>query len=259
MLGVLRSESLEQPRCAGHHPAGAGIDRVERPQRVQIDPAANLLGEPVLVGTQVALELGAVLGPRLGLAEARKLQVRADSDRLQELGQQHDQLGVGLRLGRSDHLGADLPELAKAALLRRLGAEEARQVPELHGLRQLVHPVLDVGAAHRRRPLRPQRERAPGAVRERVHLLLHDVSGLPHAAREQLGRLERRGLDPAVAGSLEDPLGVGFEHLAARSFLRKHVERAARSLNPHQLAASSRKNGLVARSCPSVVIPMCPG
>src|SRR5947209_12409395 len=59
----------------------------------------------------------------------------------------------------SDVCSSDLP-------LRRLGAEEARQVPELHRLGQLVHAVLDIGPAHGRRALRAKRQRATSAVVE---------------------------------------------------------------------------------------------
>ena len=87
--------------------------------------------------------------------------------------------------------------------LRRLVPEERAPVPEPHRLRALVHAVLDVRAADRSGALRPQRQRPPAHVLEREHLLLHDVRGLPHAAREQLGVLEHGRLEVAVAGALE--------------------------------------------------------
>ncbi len=118
--------------------------------------------------------------------------------------------------------------------------------------------MLDVGAAHRSGALRPERQRAAAAVIEGVHLLLHDVGGLPHPAREQLRRLERGRLDPAVSGRAEDPLRLRLEVVTAGRVLGEHVERAARSLN-HWFRDSSRKNGLLARSRSSVVSPMCPG
>ena len=115
--------------------------------------------------------------------------------------EQDDQLGVDERRVGADRLGADLVELAVAPRLRALVAEERARVPELHRLRELVHAVLEVGAADRRRPLRAQGEAAPALVLEAEHLLLDDVGGLADAAGEELGVLEGRRLDPPVAGA----------------------------------------------------------
>ena len=58
--------------------------------------------------------------------------------------------------------------------------------------------MLDVGADHRRRVLRAQRERRAVAVLERVHLLGDDVGLFADAAREQLRLLEDRRADLVV-------------------------------------------------------------
>ena len=105
-------------------------------------------------------------------------------------------------------LQPDLVELAVAPGLRALVAEEGPDVGELHRLRQLVHPVLEVGAADRRRALRPQGQAAPALVLEGEHLLADDVGRLADAALEQLGVLEGRRRDRLVAGAGED-LGRG--------------------------------------------------
>ena len=158
--------------------------------------AAHLLGQLALVRAQVVLEVAPVGLARGRRAEAREPQPQpARADRLQQLGEQQDQLGVDRRVVGADRLGADLPELPEAPGLRALAAEEAAQVPQLHRLRLLVHAVLEVGAAHRRGALRAQGQRLARPLVERVHLLLHDVGRLADAAREQLGRLEGRGLD----------------------------------------------------------------
>ncbi len=128
----------------------------------------------------------------------------------------------------AERLGADLPELAVAAGLRALVAEEAREVPELDRLAALVHAMLDVRAADGRGALGAQRQRAPGDVLEREHLLAHDVGRLADAAREQLGRLERRRLDPLVSCALEQRACAGLERRALLRLLAEHVERAAR-------------------------------
>ena len=84
----------------------------------------------------------------------------------------------------------------------------------------------------------PQRQRAAGLVLEREHLLLDDVRGLPHAAREQLGVLEHRRLHRLVARAAEHVVGDLHEPRAAGARPGQHVERAARRLelaSPRQL------------------------
>jgi hypothetical protein len=121
-------------------------------------------------------------------------------------------------------------ELAEAARLRALVAEERPPGPELHGLRKLVHAVLDVRAADRRGGLGAQGELAPALVGEREHLLLDDVRRRPDPAREQLEVLERRGLDPRVPGAGERA-GSDRVHAGPRRRLGgQDVERAARGL-----------------------------
>jgi hypothetical protein len=63
--------------------------------------------------------------------------------------------------------------------------------------------VLGVGAAHAGRALGPKGERAASLVLEGEHLLLDDVRGLADSARENLGVLEDRRLEVAVARAPE--------------------------------------------------------
>ena len=153
---------------------------------------------------QELAQLARVLGARVGVADARQVQPHAgQAEPRVEVREQVDQLGVDRGVVGADRLRADLAVLAVAARLRRLVAEHRAGVPELHRLRQLVHAVLEIGAAHGRRALRAQRQRAAAAVLERVHLLAHDVGGLADRAHEQVGVLEDRGVDLAEAGALE--------------------------------------------------------
>ena len=80
----------------------------------------------VLVGAQVGLQLLAVGGARLRACRGWRSAARTprDAERVEQLGQQHDELGVHGRVVRADRLRADLPELAVAARLRRLVAVE---------------------------------------------------------------------------------------------------------------------------------------
>ncbi len=213
------------------------------------------------LAAQVGLKLLAVVGARLRGAEAGDPQAYAVGVQgVEQVGQQDDDLGVHGRVVGPDRLRPHLPELAVAARLGRLVAVEARQVPQLHGLGQLVHAVLDVGPAYRRRALGAQGHGAPALVLEGEHLLAHDVRGLPHAAREQLGGLERGRLDAPVPGGLQHLPGLALHHLARVRVVGQHVERAARRLYAFaHWDASSRRNGFDALSWPSVVRPMCPG
>jgi hypothetical protein len=228
------------------------------------------------VRAQVSPQAIAILAPARGAAEARDAQSHLAHAHLREQRrQQHDRLGVDGRILRAERLRADLPELPVATGLGALVAEEARAVPQLDRLTALVHAVLDVGPADRRRSLRPQRQRAARGVGEREHLLAHDVRRLAHAAGEQLRRLERRRLDPLVAGALEDAPRACLQCRACLCLLAKHVERAPRrfDLGDAQLTdavasgtttawlaeRSSARNGFVSRSRPSVVMPMWPG
>ena len=162
-------------------------------------------GQLAFVRAQVALQLLQVGLARVERAEAAQPQLDPRHPQLgEQLGQQPDRLGVGERRVGADRLDAELVELAVAARLRALVAEEGADVGELHRLRQLLHAVLDVGAADRRRALGSQGEAAPALVLEGEHLLADDVGRVADAALEQLGVLEARRGDRLVAGAGED-------------------------------------------------------
>ena len=98
---------------------------VEGAQRVDVDPLAHVLGELALVGAQVRLQLLEIGAPRLQRAEAAEPQLDpGDAELAEQVGEQDDRLGVGERRVAADRLGADLVELAVAAGLRALVAEE---------------------------------------------------------------------------------------------------------------------------------------
>ena len=231
VLLVLGLDAVEQPRRVLHHALGAAVVGVERAQRVGVDAAAHLVGQLVLVLLQVGAQVVGVLAARLGRPQRSDAEPQLARARLlQQVAQQHDDLGVERRVVGADRLGADLRELAVPAGLRRLVPEVRADVAQLHRLRPLVHAVLEVGAHDRRGPLRAQRQRAAAHVLEGEHLLLDDVGGLPHAAREQLGALEDRRLDHAVAGVVEQVVGEPLERLAPLPVVGQHVERAPRGL-----------------------------
>ena len=127
---------------------------VERPHRVDLDPGA-LVGIEHVVAEQELAQLARILGARVRIADARQVQAHArQAEPRIQVREQVDQLGVDGGVVGADGLRADLAVLAVAAGLRRLVAEHRSGVPELHGLGQLVHAVLEIGPAHRGRTLR---------------------------------------------------------------------------------------------------------
>ena len=132
-----RSSRSSSCGAVGHHPPGALVVGVERAQRVQVEPRPHLLGELALAPAKVVAQLLDVGRARLRRCRgSRAAAARPAPGVTQQLGQQQDQLGVERRVVGAERLGADLGELAEAAGLRRLVAEERAPVPELHRLRR---------------------------------------------------------------------------------------------------------------------------
>src|SRR5436190_13217848 len=169
-----------------------------------------------------------------------------------------DDLGVERGIVGADRLERELPVLAVATALWAPVAVHRRDREELHRLRLPVHAVLDVGAADRGRALGPQRERAAASVLERVHLLLDDVRAGPGCAREEVGVLEARRLDAAVAVERAEALHLPRHPLPLRLFGGEDVVGSARGLDTAH-ARSSTRNGLCKSSAPSVVAEPWPG
>ena len=197
-----------------------------------------------------------------------------------ELGQQRVQQRIdsASTAGSAEPIAClDLPELAIAAGLGALVAEEQREVPELHRLRELVHPVLEEGARGQGRC-----PRGAGSATARPR---PGTCTSPLTIRSRCQRRARRARSPRRPGSRcagRPPLEI---RRAARSTCSPRAPaRAARRTCPQGLEARRRRrasrgacfgprlsapvvtprrgpagNGFVARSRPSVVRPMCPG
>jgi len=203
---AVRTEVVADARRLVEHRAARLDLAVERAQRVQLEALATVATKLGLAAAQVVAEPADVGGPAGRVAHAVDRQAQAaDAELREELGEHGDDLGVDLRRRRADRLGAQLVVLAVAAGLRPLVAEHRAVVPELHRLRPLVQAVLDVQAADRRRALGTQGQRTAALVRERVHLLTHDVGRLAHAALEQARLFELGGDDVPVPVGGEDP------------------------------------------------------
>lgn len=189
---------------------------VQHAQRVDLDAAAGLLVEVQV--PQEGLERLAV--DRAALLVAQRVQQDpelAQAQRAVRLVGEDDQLGVQDRVLGADGLGADLREVAVAALLRALVAVVRAGVPELDGeVARLVEVGLQGRPQHGCGALGAQGELGAALGGEGVHLLGDDVGGLADTAREELDVLEAGRLDVAVARVAQR----GGDGLAHRQELR---------------------------------------
>ena len=207
---------VEQHRRVGRHRPHLGPLVVEHPQRVDLGAPAGFLVE--VERKQELLQQLPILRAAAVIAQRGDLQPEPVQAQRAEPGVgDGDHLGVQRRVVDADRLDADLLQLAVAAGLRALVAEERARVTQLDRQRAAVQAVFDHRAHHPGGALRPQRHRAVAAVGERVHLLGHHVGGLADAAGEQRGVLEDGQLDIAVAG----PAGGGEQPVAHRDELRR--------------------------------------
>src|SRR5690606_37635179 len=126
-------------------------------------------------------------------------------------------------------LDVDLVELAVATLLRPLVTEHRAHAPDLLAL-VVQQAVGDAGAHDAGGGLGTQRERVAAAVLERVHLLLDDVGHLADGALEELGALEQRQADLAVAVLGERLARDALARLPRRRVVRQDVVHATHGL-----------------------------
>ncbi len=191
---------IQHDRRIGGQLAYRGPLVVEHPQRVDLGATPGLLVEVEL--EQEVLQQFPVLRTAAVVAERGELEPEpVEPQRSETRVGDGDHLGVQRGVVDTDGLDPDLLQLAVAAGLRTLVAEERPRVAQLDGQRAAVEAVFDHRAHHACGALGPQRHRAVAPVGEGVHLLGHHVGGLPDAAREQRGVLEDRQLDVAVSGA----------------------------------------------------------
>ena len=229
MVAAVSAEIIDRFRRIGGNTRANRAFAVEDAQRVGLQPLAAGGAKLGLVRAEIVHKRCTVSGTAVGAADGIEVERAAlQAQPAQHAVGQRDDLRVALRPVGAVQLGAELEKLAAAAGLRLLIAEKVGQIIELERHRTGVQPVFDDAAGHARRALRPQRQAAPVAVGEGVHLLLHDVGRAADAAVEQLGRFkggEADFLEPARGGlAADDVLRV-----APRARLRRQdVQRAAR-------------------------------
>ncbi len=149
----------------------------------------------------------------------------------QQLDHHFDHFGVHHRRFRADGLRADLIELAEAAFLRALAAEHRAQVVELLDAGNLIQAMLDIGAHHRSRRFRAQREGTAVAILPGVHFLADDIRVFAYAAREQRRFLEQRRADLLVVVGAEDLARHRFHVIPRGAGGRKNVARTLDGLD----------------------------
>ena len=141
----------------------------------------------------------------------------------------------GARAGRADDLGADLPELAVAAVLRAFAAELRADVVELLQQAGFAELVLDVGADDSGGVFGAEGERlrllglGAGAVFPGVHLFGDDVGVFAYAAGEELRVFEDGRADFAEVVAGEDA-GGRWPRRGSRVRFRAAEDRACRGL-----------------------------
>jgi hypothetical protein len=238
-----------------------GGEIVERAQRAACRLLARVVVEVALVLGEPAAQLLEIRGAARSVADRVELEaVLADAEVPEQRVVEVDDLGVDRRVVGADRLDRQLPVLAEASPLRPAVAEHRPDRVELLRLRLAVEPVLEVGTANRRGGFRAESERAAAAVLERVHLLPHHVRAFAGGPDEEIGVLERRGVDPPVCREGAEALGLRDDFPPERLLRRQDVVCPARRLETraHE-ARSSARNGLRAISAPIVVAGPWPG
>ena len=175
----------------------------------------------------------------------------ADADLAVEPVAELDDLGVDRRARVADRLDVELPELAVPAGLGSVVAEHRPGHRELHGLRQGLHPVLDVGADDPGGRLGAERPGLGllGPRGDPEQLLLDDVGDAADAPLEHGGLLEQRRLDGPVAVAHREarPGRLQPANTARSSGSRSRVPRGARKVGIDlSLAAPGRPGPRVA-------------
>ena len=83
-------------------------------------------------------------------------------------------------------------KLAQSARLRLFIAVAAAYIRRLNGQRAVYKPLFNGASYNSGGKLGAQGDRAPALIVKGIHLLLHNVGSIPHAAAEDLGVFKNR-------------------------------------------------------------------
>ena len=225
--GGVAEEVNAAGRGRGERLAGE-VFGIEQAQRIRLEAAAVVLAEMGEVRAEMLAEGVGVSRPVFRVADAvERERHSAEPKPLHARRRQLQNLQVDRRVGVADGLDAELMELAEPSRLRAVVAEHWAEVVEADGQRAVLHAVLEVGAADRRRALGAERDLLSASVEERVHFLLDDVGFLADGADEEGGVLEDGRVYAGVAERLGGFGEGGSGELPEWLLLRQDVRRSA--------------------------------
>ena len=192
------------------------------------------------MGAPVAEQHVSVPAPRLRVAHRVHEQTEpAEAEILPvEAVRERDHLDVDGGIVDAQHLDADLPVLAVAALLRTLVAKVGGDVPDLPRRDGLV---LRERTRHRRGAVGAQREVTATLVVEVVHLLADDVGGRAQLLHD-LDVLEDGGDEHPESGAPRSRREGGDERLPPLGLGREHVVGADRRAKDVSVAGHARSS-----------------
>ena len=155
---------------------------------------------PLAIGAHLRRDFAQFLAQRFVVADARFLRPdgvdqqleTADADFLQQGRPPVSITSASRPANRSRWLPRRSEKTADSGLSAAAPPEHRPDVVELLQARLLIQPVFDVGAQHRCRVLRAQRQRTSVAILKRVHLFADDVGFFTDAAREQRSLFQDR-------------------------------------------------------------------
>ena len=204
---------------------------------VALEAALAGLAQLVVAGPEIVLQGLAVGGAAFGTAHAVELQpqVLQTQPVLVQVPGEGDDLRVSRGRGGAEDLDAELMELTETAGLGLFVAEHGAHVVELDGLDLSVEFVFHVGAAGRGGVFRTQGQGTAAVIGKGIHLFLHDIGGLAHAALEELGLLKQGGADLAEAVFSAHGAQQSFQFLPFCGVRGQKIVGAAGSENCHYL------------------------
>ena len=219
------AEAIENLRRARGDLPALFLLAVEDAQRVLFKAGAAGLAQVVIIAPQVFLELFMVGRAAFRAADAVDVHRKAlNAKPFEQVERQGDAFRVHARARRTVDLHAKLVMFAQAACLRLLIAEHrAVEIIHLRGLRLVEEFGFHEHARNARRALRLERHGTVALVREGVHLLLHHVRGIAHAAQEQLRMLEHGRARLAEAVNVAQLADDSFDVLPFVAFLWGHI------------------------------------
>ncbi|MNE43981.1 hypothetical protein D3C80_1381860 [compost metagenome] len=173
-----------------------------------------------------------VAGTGFAGAQAVELELDrvTDAQLAPEAPGQHDQLGVDVRTVEVEDFDTNLVELAITAFLWALVAEHLADVPELLHLATTGDAVFEHSAHAGGGAFRAQGQGVAVTIIEGVHLFFDDVGDFTDRALEQLGELDDRRTDLAIAIGIQQAGDGVLEITPQRRLLGQDVVHATNGL-----------------------------